>query len=315
LKAWVWAASALMLVVATGFGIRIADQRSGPPLGPWHRFVPPELDARSLDHANWSDYLAAEQRALDAVRTEVSDRLDPAHRVPANRYFAGSPLHGSRFAHDWNRSFVLEPSGSPAGAVVLLHGMTDAPYSLRHVARNYQQRGFVALGIRLPGHGTVPGALTEVQWQDWQAAARLALREGRRRVGSDKPLHIVGYSNGGALALKAALDAIENPALPLANRLVLIAPMVGVTAMARFAGVLGWPAVLPPFAHAAWLNVMPEYNPFKYYSFPVNAARQSSLLTRELQSQLVRLAGNHQLSRLPPVLTFQSVVDHTVRLW
>jgi alpha-beta hydrolase superfamily lysophospholipase len=70
--------------------------------------------------------------------------------------------------------------------------------------------------------------------------------------------------------------------------------------------------VLPPFAHAAWLEVVPEYNPFKYNSFPVNAARQSSQLTRALQSQLARLSSSGRLAALPPLLTFQSMVDHTV---
>ncbi|XPL51663.1 alpha/beta hydrolase [Enterobacter cloacae subsp. cloacae] len=61
---------------------------------------------------------------------------------------------------------------------MLLHGLTDSPYSLQHIARLYQKEGFVAIGIRLPAHGTVPGALTDVKWQDWLAATRLAVREG-----------------------------------------------------------------------------------------------------------------------------------------
>ena len=53
--------------------------------------------------------------------------------------------------------------------------------------------------------------------------------------------------------------------------------MIGITDLARFAGVFGWPAMFPAFAKAAWLGVVPEFNPFKYNSFPVNGARQSSL--------------------------------------
>lgn len=57
---------------------------------------------------------------------------------------------------------------------------------------------------------------------------------------------------------------------------------------------------------------MPEFNPFKYNSFPTNAARQSFLLTKALQKQIVTDSRNHRLNSLPPVLTFQSVVDSTV---
>jgi hypothetical protein len=57
---------------------------------------------------------------------------------------------------------------------------------------------------------------------------------------------------------------------------------------------------------------VPEFNPFKYNSFPVNAARQSHRLTIELQQQIARLARGRSLGGLPPVLTFQSVLDFTV---
>ncbi len=77
----------------------------------------------------------------------------------------------------------MMPDGKPKGAVVLLHGLTDTPYSLRHIAENYRQQGYVAIGIRLPGHGTVPAGLTDVDWQDWLAATRLAVREAKRLDG------------------------------------------------------------------------------------------------------------------------------------
>jgi alpha-beta hydrolase superfamily lysophospholipase len=88
--------------------------------------------------------------------------------------------------------------------------------------------------------------------------------------------------------------------------------MVGITSFAKFAGVLGWPAAFPSFAKAAWLDVLPEYNPFKYNSFPVNAARQSSQVVGALQEEFIRASKSGALAKLPPVLTFQSVLDSTV---
>lgn len=66
--------------------------------------------------------------------------------------------------------------------------------------------------IRLPGHGTVPAGLTNVEWEDWVAATHLAVREARRRSFPELPLHIIGFSNGGALAMKYApmRSAIQN---------------------------------------------------------------------------------------------------------
>ena len=66
--------------------------------------------------------------------------------------------------------------------------------------------------------------------------------------------------------------------------------MIGITRFARFAGLAGLPALLPAFANAAWLSNLPEFNPFKYNSFPVNGARQSYRLTDTLQAQIQRLA-------------------------
>jgi alpha-beta hydrolase superfamily lysophospholipase len=311
-SALTWFLVGVVSVVTVLAVVRAVRSLDGPPLMSWHTYVPGELDAAELDAADWPAYVAAEGRLFDQVRADVWETLPPQARLANNRFYPGSPLHPARFAQDWNRSYVLEPDGPPRGAVVLLHGLTDAPYSLRNVARRYRDHGFVAIGLRLPGHGTVPGGLARVRWQDWQAAARLAMREARRRAPAPAPLHVVGFSNGGALAMKLALDAVEDPALLRADRLILFTPMIGVTRFARFAGLAGLPALLPSFARAAWLSIIPEFNPYKYNSFPVNAARQSYLVTAELQSQVRRLARSGQAGGLPPVLTFQSVVDATV---
>jgi len=300
------------VIAATVLALRAWDSQQGRPLARWHTFVPEELRAGELDRADWDAYLRAEEAAFASVEREVTAALEPEDRVPSNRYFAESPLHPARFPTDWNRSFALDPDGAPRGAVVMLHGLTDAPYSMRHLAQRYREHGFVAVAIRLPGHGMVPAGLTDVEWEDWRAAARLAVREAVRRSGASGPLHVVGYSNGGALALQYALDALDDASLPRPARVVLISPMIGVTAFARFAGVAGLPAIFPAFAKAAWLDVIPEFNPFKFNSFPVNAARQTHLLTAVLQAQIERQAREGRLATLPPILTFQSAVDSTV---
>lgn len=293
-------------------GVRIWTIESGPPLELWHTYVPHELSPAQMDASSFADYRKAEDGLLAEVRSAVVEKIAPADYKPTNRYFAGSPVNPDRFATNWNRSFELEPDGPVAGAAVFLHGLTDAPFSLRHLAELYRDRGFVAIGIRLPGHGTVPAGLTNVSWQDWMAAVRLAMREARAKAGPDKPVHLIGYSNGGALALLYVLDAIEDGSLTKPSRLVLLSPMIGVTRFARFAGLAGLPALLPAFAKAAWLDILPEFNPFKYNSFPVNAARQSYAVTREVQDRFARLQASGKLSALPPILTFQSILDSTV---
>ena len=291
---------------------RVYDSLRAPHLERWHTFVPSEASAAQIAKLDWAGYLAVENKLFEQVRSEVTDKLPEEARVDSNRYFADSPLYPGRFKQDWNRSYVLAPEGKPVGAVVLLHGLTDSPYSLRHVARRYVRDGFVAVAIRLPGHGTVPAGLSKVEWEQWMAATHLAVREARRLSPAPTPLHVVGFSNGGALAMKYALDALDDSTLARPEHIVLFAPMIGITSTARFAGVFGWPALVPAFDKAAWLGIVPEFNPFKFNSFPVNGARQSSLVARRLQAQIDRHAREDNLKGLAPVLTFQSVVDFTV---
>ena len=288
-------ALAALLVVA-GLAFRAWDALRAPPLEAWHTFVPDEPDADAIDALDWAGYLQSEERLFADVRREVFRTPDDGAAIPVNRYVTGSLVDPQTFATDWNRSYVMEPNGTPVGAAVFLHGLTDGPYSLRHLAAVYRDRGFVAVGIRLPGHGTVPAGLTTVEWEDWMAATRLAVREAVRRAGPGKRLHVIGFSNGGALAVKYALDAMVDDDLPKPERLVLLSPMIGITAFARYAGLAGLPAFFPAFARAAWLDVLPEFNPFKYNSFPVNGARQAYQVTQAVQERINQAAADGSIA-------------------
>lgn len=302
----------VMFIMVIFFSIRIYNSLGEPRLQLWHTFVPHEMDHQAIDGTDWAGYLAAENKLFDEVKTNVTQQLESDQKNPLNRYYEASLIYPDRFEHNWNHSYIMQPEGKPTGAVVLLHGLTDTPYSLRHVADLYRQRGFVVIAIRLPAHGTVPSALSKVHWRDWLAATRLAVREAKRLTTPEAPLHLVGFSNGGALAMKYTLDTLDDPNLAKPKQVILISPMIGVTSFARFAGIAGLPAIFPPFANAAWLSVTPEFNPFKYNSFPVNGARQSYLLTSVLQQQIYQDAQDKKLAAVPPILTFQSVVDFTV---
>jgi pimeloyl-ACP methyl ester carboxylesterase len=159
----------------------------------------------------------------------------------------------------------------------------------------------VAIGIRLPGHGTVPGGLTHVDWEDWMAAVRLVMREAARRAGDNLPVHIVGYSNGGALALKYALDALNDSSLRRPDRIVLISPMIGVppSAIRRARRLARGAAAV---RRAAWLTIAPEYNPSS--TTPSHQCRAPvGRLTTALQAEVAQRAGNGEPAPAP-VLTF-----------
>jgi alpha-beta hydrolase superfamily lysophospholipase len=307
----VW--SAVLIFATIVIGGALDARRRLPDLEPWHRIVPPDFRAAYLTpQSTLADYLAREDAAFRVVHDQIEQRLDPAWRVPANRYNADGISHPGRLGTDWNRSQVLSPAGDIAGGALLVHGLTDAPYSMRAIGEDLRASGYLVLALRMPGHGTVPAGLTDVRWEDWVAAARLGVRHLRSAIGPDKPLVLVGYSNGGAIVLKYALDALEGSGDPKAARIVLLSPMLGVTPFAWMARVISTLGPVPAFEKARWLDVYPEYNPFKYNSFAANAGLQTWRLTTTLQSQITRAAGAGLSSQLPPILTFHSLVDATV---
>ena len=76
------------------------------------------------------------------------------------------------------------------------------------------------------------------------------------------------FSNGGALAMKYALDALDVEGLARPDRLILISPMIGITSFARFAGLAALPALLPAFAKTRpKARLLPEFNPFRAIPF------------------------------------------------
>ena len=69
----------------------------------------------------------------------------------------------------------------------------------------------------------------------------------------------------------------------------------------------------PVVEKARWIDVVPEYNPFKYNSFPANAGTQTFAdHARAQQRAGASRPATGALERMPPVLAFQSVVDTTV---
>ena len=137
-----------VVVVVTLFVGRIVETQRGPPLRVWHTYVPEELSVDEMERTDWAGYVKAEAALFDRLGAELKRGLEDEDRIPGNRYFDGSPIYPPRFQQDWNRSYVLEPDGPPLGAVVFLHGLTDSPYSLRHIARLYRAAGWVSVAPR-----------------------------------------------------------------------------------------------------------------------------------------------------------------------
>jgi len=303
--------AALWTAVAAGFALQAWWRL--PELSAWHQIpLEHEFSASRADAPNsFPAYLAQEGRLFAELKRRVYDDPDAAGTEPYGRYTPGSPVARLALDSGGNRSVVTQAHNA-RGAVLLLHGLTDAPYSLHAVGRALNERGFHVVALRLPGHGTTPAALTRVTWQDWLAAVEIAARHAAELAGRGRPLYIAGYSTGAPLALLHTLRAIDDPSVPMPTRLLLFSPAIGVSEFAVMTQAAGALAFVPGLQKASWLDVLPEYDPYKYNSFPVNAANQVWRLTRELESRLRAAHEAGKLDRMPPVMAFQSLVDSTV---
>lgn len=317
------AAAAAAGIVATVVVVRAVDARGMPPLEPWHTRVPRgEVTAAGIARiATLGDYLEREAVLLREVEAMLAASPSPDARLATSRFNPDGPLHPSRFGIAGNRTTERGPAppweGPPRAGALLLHGLTDAPYSLHAVADRLAGLGVASLAIRLPGHGTVPAALTTARAADWLAAARLGLRQVRATIGADRPLLVVGYSNGAALALLLALESTApppraEPPPPRVDAVLLLSPMVAVSPAARVSRLLGALSIVPGLEQSGWYEILPEYLPFKYTSFPLHAARESARLTDALAARLADAERRGALARLPPVLGFLSLADSTV---
>jgi alpha-beta hydrolase superfamily lysophospholipase len=143
------------------------------------------------------------------------------------------------------------------------------------------------------------------------AAVRLGMKHLTSALG-DKPIHMVGYSTGAALALDYALDAIEGDASPAPASLVLISPAIRIHASAALASVKDGLSVVPGLGGLAWLQILPEFDPYKYNSFATNAGDVVHRLTRSVDRRIAARAQANPGEVLPPILVFKSTVDSTV---
>jgi len=284
-----------------------------PDLQPWHTArLDAEFTAGDADEVRTlADYVVLEERLFKELDAEVYSQVPVGEGMALNRYSAGSRADARGERPDWNRTVQLTVA-RPQGGVLLLHGLSDSPYSMRALAEHFQARGFESVALRLPGHGTAPAGLLRPTWQDMAAATRLAARDLAARLPPGTPLYLVGYSTGAALAVEYALARLEGEDLPAVQGIILLSPAIGVSPAAAFAVWQGRISTWLGAPKVAWTDFLPEYDPYKYGSFTVNAADLVYQLTENIRERLDRLSANGPVENVPPILAFSSVADATV---
>ena len=188
----------------------------------------------------------------------------------------------------------FEYDGGPVG-VLLCHGFTGSPQTLRPWADHLAGHGFTVSLPRLPGHGTAWPDLARTGWRDWYAEVDRAFGGLASRC---EQTFVFGLSMGACLALRLAEVhggavrglVLVNPSLAPDTKLFLLAPVLKHV-----------PLSLPGIASDI---KKPGEREFGYDRVPVRAA---ATLPR-----LWEVTTRHLGDVTQPVLVYRSTVDHVV---
>jgi carboxylesterase len=179
--------------------------------------------------------------------------------------------------------------------VLLCHGFTGSPQTLRGWAEYLAEQGLSVSLPRLPGHGTSWQDLARTGWQDWYGEVDAAFGA---LAGRCDQTFVFGLSMGACLALRLAEVhgsavrglVLANPSLAPDTKLFLLAPVLKhlIRSMPGIANDIKKPAK----------------NELGYDRVPVGAAATLPGLWKATTRDLGRVTQ--------PVLVYRSTVDHVV---
>jgi carboxylesterase len=184
--------------------------------------------------------------------------------------------------------------GGPTG-VLLCHGFTGSPHSMRRWAEYLAAAGLSIALPRLPGHGTTWQEMARTRWEDWYAEVDRAFDNLRAQADE---IFVMGLSMGACLALRLAElrgSAVSglvlvNPSLTADTRLFYLAPALKLF-VPSLKGI------------ASDIKKQPA-DELGYTRIPVKAAATLPGLWRITRANLGQVTQ--------PVLAYRSSTDHVV---
>lgn len=182
--------------------------------------------------------------------------------------------------------------------ILLVHGFTGNPVSLRPLCDLLSGRGFAVEMPLLPGHGTVPRDLLPYRYADWRAEVMAALARLRART---ERVVLLGLSMGGTLVLDvgssenvAGVITINAQILDRGGVVVKLAPLIEKLV-----------PIAPASAAGLTKNDIKKGGDERAYDWVAAAAGNS--LVRALPEVRARLSGLRC-----PLLIIYSRDDHSV---
>ncbi|MGZ4654242.1 alpha/beta hydrolase [Oryzihumus sp.] len=192
-----------------------------------------------------------------------------------------------------------EPFSADAGdiGVVVLHGFTGCPQSMRPWAQAFADAGYSVRLPLLPGHGTRWQDLNETTWPQWYRAAADAFGDLRSRC---RAVFAVGLSMGGCLALRLAEERGDE-----VSGLVIVNPYIDSAGQSRLLPALRViRLVVPSFPGVISDIKKPGQVELGYDRVPLHAFASLQTFHKLVRADLAKVTQ--------PLLLMYSAVDHTV---
>ncbi|WP_253862830.1 alpha/beta hydrolase [Prauserella halophila] len=189
----------------------------------------------------------------------------------------------------------FQHTGTSGTGVLLCHGFTGTPASMRPWGEHLAAEGHTVRGPRLPGHGTTWRECNRTTWRDWYGCVEREALELSRRCDA---VFVFGLSMGGTLTLRLAQqlgDALAG--IALVNPSVLTSRPA-----ARFLPVVSH--LVPSIPAISGDIAKPGVTELSYDRTPLRAAHSLSRLWRSVRRDLPLVTQ--------PVLLAHSTVDHVV---
>lgn len=151
-------------------------------------------------YASYAEYEASVSKTLRKNWNELARPNADYPQLGQTKVNALIDAHAPTNKHPGNCEVdISRPRG-----MLLIHGLYDSPYIMRDLEEYFRSKCFHTRSLLLPGHGTRPGSLLNIDYMSWVKTVNHAVKQFADDIHGD--IYISGFSTGGALALKNALD-------------------------------------------------------------------------------------------------------------
>ena len=217
--------------------------------------------------------------------------------MQAQNEFEALTAHRIEHIKEGSKPFLLG-QGKQTKTVVLFHGLSDSPGSMKEISQVYFRNGFNVMSFLLRDHGLSlekrneqRSAITLAKWrEDVDIAMAIAFK-----LSDTRKVAVAGYSLGGALVIDTA-DRYPNRI----SSIVMVTPMfkmmlMGITPLTKYLKHI-------LYATQKGIDEMPHFYP----DIALNQTFHASELIRHLRRNVTKKAEKH-LTDIPMKMFLSSV--------